>query len=137
MIDEQIEKAVKSLKWVANQIPRNLGDSNGEKMLSCIKLYCENGAEAIKCIKEENKKLRKRLQISPYGDDKIDELELAVKFLQIDKEQVRKNTAKEILQELFGAREFEPLYDCDTSGYVRLKEIKELSKKYGIEVDDD
>lgn len=135
MTDEEIEKAVKSLKWVANQIPRNLGDSNDEKMLSCIKLYCENGAEAIKCLKEENERLRKRLQISPFGDDKIDELELAVKFLQIDKEQVRKNTAKEILQ--WVNNKMTEGYGSSIWAEISKGKLRDKAEEYGVEVDDE
>lgn len=43
MTDEEIEKAEKSLNWVEKQIPKNLGDSNEERMLNCIRLYCGNG----------------------------------------------------------------------------------------------
>jgi len=35
-------------------------------------------------LQQENSKLRQRLQISPYGDDKIDELETAIDFLRHD-----------------------------------------------------
>ena len=35
--------AMKSLKWVSNQIPDNLGDSNEEKMLTAIKRYADAG----------------------------------------------------------------------------------------------
>lgn len=40
-------KISKSLRWICNQIPDNLGDSNEERMLKCIKLYCQQGAETI------------------------------------------------------------------------------------------
>lgn len=40
--------ASKSLKWVCNQIPENLGDSEEEKMLKAIKLYAESGYHVIK-----------------------------------------------------------------------------------------
>ena len=135
MTDEEIEKAVKSLKWVENQILRNLADNNYEKILSCIKLYCENAEEAIKCLKEESEKLRKRLQISPYGDDKIDELELAVKFLQIDKEQVRKNTAKEILQ--WVNNKMTEGYGSSIWAEISKGELRDKAEEYGVEVDDE
>lgn len=45
-----------------------------------------------------------------------------------------KRQPQEIIKELYSAREFEPLYDNDTNGYIRLKEIKEIAKKYGVEL---
>ena len=36
----------------------------------------------LAAVKKEVKRLRERLQISPFGDDKIDELEQAVQFVQ-------------------------------------------------------
>lgn len=53
MTKEQILQAEKSLRWVVNQIPDNLGDSNEEKMLKCIRLYCNNGAEVISQLSKE------------------------------------------------------------------------------------
>lgn len=53
MTNEQILQAEKSLRWVANQIPDNLGDSNEERMLKCIRLYCNNGAEVICQLSKE------------------------------------------------------------------------------------
>lgn len=43
---------------------------------------------------------------------------------------------KEIFKELFSAVEYEPLYDNDEGGYIRLKGIKELAKECGVEVDE-
>lgn len=37
-------------------------------------------------LKEENNRLKERLQISPYGDDKIDELESAIEHLRFQLE---------------------------------------------------
>ena len=67
---EQIEKVQKSLKWVVNQIPENLGDTNEEKLLKCIRLYCENGAEVINSLKAENERLSKFFNAVKdyYGD---------------------------------------------------------------------
>lgn len=56
---EQIEKVQKSLKWVVNQIPEDLGDTNEDKLLKCIRLYCENGSEVINSLKAKNEKLSK------------------------------------------------------------------------------
>ena len=51
--DEKINATVKSLKWLCNQIPNDLGDSNEERMLKCIKLYCEQGIVVIECLHSE------------------------------------------------------------------------------------
>lgn len=44
---EQALARAKSLRWVVNQIPEDLGDSNEERILTCIRLYCKAGAETI------------------------------------------------------------------------------------------
>ena len=51
-------------------------------------------------------------------------------------EKTAKETAKRIFKELLSAAEYEPLYDNDEVGYVRIKEIMELAKKCGLEVDE-
>ncbi len=51
-------------------------------------------------------------------------------------EEIRKEAAKEILREILGWGEYEPLYDNDGSGYVRIKHIKSEVAKYGVEVDE-
>lgn len=61
MTDEQIEQLERSLRWVANQIPNDLGDSNEEKMLKCIKLYSANGAETIKSLKLDKQRAETQL----------------------------------------------------------------------------
>lgn len=54
MISNEKAKAVaKSLRWIVNQIPDGMGDSEEEKMLKCIKLYCQNGAATIKTLLDE------------------------------------------------------------------------------------
>ena len=62
MTDKQAEQAYKSLKWVANQIPDDLGDSKEERMLKCIKLYCDNGAETINNLKSANQLAQTQLK---------------------------------------------------------------------------
>lgn len=47
MTIEKAKAIAKSLRWVANQIPNNLADTEEDKMLKCIKLYCSNGSQAI------------------------------------------------------------------------------------------
>lgn len=37
----------KSLRWICNQIPDNLGNSNEERMLKAIREYCKRGADKI------------------------------------------------------------------------------------------
>lgn len=56
-----MNKAEKSLRWVANQIPDFEPKTNDEKMLVAIKLYSEAGAEEIKRIEAENAKLKEML----------------------------------------------------------------------------
>lgn len=67
LTDEAVNATVKSLKWVCNQIPNDLGDSNEERMLKCIRLYCEQGIAAINLQKT-----------------KIEQLEAAVKLHVMD-----------------------------------------------------
>lgn len=59
LTDETVNATVKSLKWVCNQIPNDLGDSNEEKMLKCIQLYCEQGIAVIERLQSENADLKK------------------------------------------------------------------------------
>ena len=54
MISNEKAKAIaKSLRWIVNQIPDGMGDSEEEKMLKCIKLYCQNGAATIEMLLDE------------------------------------------------------------------------------------
>ena len=53
LTDEAVNATVKSLKWVCNQIPNDLGNSNEEKMLKCIQLYCEQGIAVIHRLQNE------------------------------------------------------------------------------------
>lgn len=57
-----MNKAEKSLRWVANQIPDFKPTTNEEKMLVAIKLYSEAGAEEIRRLETENAALRGRLE---------------------------------------------------------------------------
>lgn len=57
LTDEAVNATVKSLKWVCNQIPDDLGDSNEERMLKCIRLYCEKGIAVINRQKSEIERL--------------------------------------------------------------------------------
>ena len=56
-----------------------------ESMSERATRYMEKAAD----LENEVKKLQDRLQISPYGDDKIDELEQAIEFIRFDKEQLQ------------------------------------------------
>lgn len=47
---DNIDGAIKSLRWVANQIPDDLGESREDKMLQCIKVYCSNGANVLEKV---------------------------------------------------------------------------------------
>lgn len=59
MTNNQILQAEKSLRWVVNQIPHNLGNSKEELMLKCIRLYCNNGAETISQLSKELVELKR------------------------------------------------------------------------------
>lgn len=56
-----MNKAEKSLRWVANQIPDFKPTTNEEKMLVAIKLYSEAGAEEIRRLETENAALREQI----------------------------------------------------------------------------
>ena len=58
LTDEAVNATAKSLKWVCNQIPNDLGNSNEEKMLKCIQLYCQQGIAVIERLQSENKELK-------------------------------------------------------------------------------
>lgn len=62
LTDETVNATVKSLKWVCNQIPNNLGDSNEERMLKCICLYCEQGIALIHRLQDENAEYDRKLE---------------------------------------------------------------------------
>lgn len=62
MTDKRDEQAYKSLKWVVNQIPNGLGDSREEKMLKCIRLYCENGAKTINNLQSTKQQAETQLK---------------------------------------------------------------------------
>ena len=53
----------KSLRWVCNQIPDNLGDSNEERMLKAIKEYCKRGADKIEELAKDKEILERALRI--------------------------------------------------------------------------
>lgn len=53
----EIKAAAKSLRWLANQVPSDLSDSNEDKTLKYIKLYSTNGADILeKCAEKEDTK---------------------------------------------------------------------------------
>ena len=58
----KIMATVKSLKWICNQIPNDLGDSNEERMLKCIRLYCERGISVIELLYSVNQQLLKSVE---------------------------------------------------------------------------
>lgn len=62
LTDEEVNATVKSLKWLCNQIPNDLGNSNEEKMLKCIQLYCEQGISLIHRLQDENERLTEERQ---------------------------------------------------------------------------
>ena len=80
-LKEKIENSRKkesSLRWLSNQVPNNLSDSNEDRMLKCIKKYSLDGANTIeelrnylinvedemyeiRCERKENKKYGKEI----------------------------------------------------------------------------
>ena len=56
MTDKKEIPEAKSLRWVCNQIPDNLGDSNEERMLKAIKEYCKRGADKIEELAKDKEK---------------------------------------------------------------------------------
>lgn len=68
----------------------SLVNENLKKMF----LELEGKDETIETLKEENEQLKERLQISPFGDDKIDELEEAIENLKFQYDQLKKENEK-------------------------------------------
>lgn len=109
-------------------------DSNpsiGEKLLSDLGKLCIN---VIEEQKKEIERFEDRLQISPYGDDKLDELEQALDFCKFDNEQLKaQNTIhKEVLKK---AKEVIEHYDTDIKS-TQIYRDKKLTKKRARQIDD-
>ena len=143
MTDEQIEKAEKSLKWVVNQLPDNLDDSNEDKMLKCIRLFCKNGVAAIDSLKAANAEA-KELCRKKIGDLKVNEWIKIMKLAGYEVnavsqpeqiEQIRKETAKEISQSLFDMAKEQGKHPMITP-VDWVKNVKNLAKHYGVEIDE-
>lgn len=47
LLKQKAQAASRSLKWIVNQIPDDLGETNEEKMLKAIREYCNRGANVI------------------------------------------------------------------------------------------
>lgn len=82
-------------------------------------------------------------QYSSNPDMRCDEISLAGYiaanlttrgYCKVNKEQIRKDTAKEILQEMFDVAKTAELYDTTN---VAIYDIKVMAQKYGVEVDDE
>lgn len=73
---EDIEKTVKSLRWLVNMFPAVLGSDNQEdRMSTCIHLYCEAAADALERQKNSNEVLRaenERLRSTCYPRDGVE-----------------------------------------------------------------
>ena len=76
-------KAAKSLLWVCNQIPDGLGDSNEERMLKCIKLYCKQGAETIDELEKEIERLKECYKVRAYDKLRAENKELKKKNTEL------------------------------------------------------
>lgn len=46
--------SAKSLKWIVNQIPNDLGDEPEEKILKTIRHYCDNAANILNELSSTN-----------------------------------------------------------------------------------
>ncbi len=120
MTNEEIIKALQEADDLAIYGDVDCGD---------VLAYINHLKYEIKSLKEDNERYIERLEISPYGDDKIDELEQALSFARRTKEEVRKETIRKILRELldYCKGQGDVCYDID---------IKELAEKYGVEVEE-
>lgn len=128
MTDEQIEKALKDRAY---QISYADGDMSKGLLITPKDKLSQEALAYIERLKEAcQSAIQSYMRMETLYKVKCTELECVA-------EKSKKEIAKEILEELFSAREFESLYDRDTNGYIRLKEIIELAKKYGVEVSND
>lgn len=73
----------KKLRWLCNQITDELGDSNEERMLKCIKQYCKIGADKISKLAKENMDIKHRISVlSDMFKDKIkDEVKQQIEYV--------------------------------------------------------
>lgn len=51
-------KIAKALQWVVNQIPDFKSETNEEKFILAIKLYCDAGVKEIKRLEAELQKIK-------------------------------------------------------------------------------
>lgn len=122
----------KKLRWICNQIVDELGDSNEEKMLKCIKLYCKIGADKISKLAKENADIKQRIVSSSTFKASIEEnVKKEVKYV-VDciryapwniVGELKKMTAEEYADKLeielsrickqYGIKEINPLYVYD------------------------
>lgn len=125
MTDEEIEAALENHKDIIHRDCSACAYRNGHRLgtYSCNSTQlAKDTLDYINRLKAEKEQFEKRLQISPFGDDKIDELEEALKFIRISKEQIRKDTAREIFD-----------YILHLSAPFTA-DIKALAEKYEVEI---
>jgi predicted RNA-binding protein Jag len=84
--------------------------------------------------------LRERLQISPYGDDKIDELEQTLEFVKFENQQLRGDVAKitEYMSTKINKTEFVGKISVDTAIKhieAQRQEILRLEKKLEMAIE--
>lgn len=65
----------------------------GKEMFDLMLDYADF-IETIEAQRQEIERLKKRLQVSPYGDDKIDELEEAIENLRFQNKQLQAQAAQ-------------------------------------------
>lgn len=157
LTDEAVNATAKSLKWVCNQIPNDLGNSNEEKMLKCIQLYCQQGIAVIERLQSENKELKspkfaswklkffrlkeefdKELaeheEFAKKAKAEIERLKIDIKneknWGKIQTKQAVKDTAKEIYDYIKSIEEHGLPTSC-VGEWVKNR----LKERYGVEVE--
>ena len=153
LTDEAVNATVKSLKWVCNQIPNDLGNSNEEKMLKCIQLYCQQGIAVIERLQSENKELKspkfaswklKFFNLKEEFDKELSEHEEFTKKAKAEIERLKidfkneknwgkiqtKQAVKDTAKEIFTA-----LYHREEMGFDVIKWF--AKEYYGVEVEYD
>lgn len=111
MIRTRDKTSTKSLKGVANQTPKSSSDDYEEKMLEYMRIYCKNADEAFQQGLNEKREL-----VAP---------------------EIRKETAKEILQPLYEKADIGTHDENNDFAYACLQfrsRILAIAKRYGVEV---
>ncbi len=129
-LKEKIENSRKkesSLRWLSNQVPNNLSDSNENRMLKCIKKYSLDGANTIEelrnyliNVEDEMYEIRcERKNAKKVAEEIINEFATMLITLKIAKRLNKKIQENPISQ----------------SGYLFMfEELKNIAKKFNIKI---